>query len=601
MPPLLIDVNSDGTEDIIVAMTNSTVMAFDGLTFKEIWNYTIDNSEIISIPVPGYYNDDKVPDFMIKMQIPGFPVYYYTTTTILNGKTGKPLLETPMEDTMSAQMSGLSITVDGYGNDWFLRWSADCLKKEGSKEKYEFFRNPDSDADLCKLRFNSTLVTSLYAFSQHVGPPGVTLYRSEAWKALEFNNTVDPRKTADDYMIAQSELNGSTDQLVNNHHRQNKNLESEDYQKSNDFYSKVYNNNPQKEDEQQRRDGGNFFNKHLDDMNDKENIQTDDAYDETYDDDDEERLIASRQLNEIRLQRSEKSSNGRFIKNDTNDVQNHLDPSMDYTNGQSKQGNYFTSLQHFGRSNNSEDVSTDYIDFVDNIKEVEALTERRRRRENNFEINAALEQSDSNEVFVNNYKIIGDDLRSHGRKVRNLLAKTIKKDRAVSTKKNERRRKRVDEKKIKKYPGIQRQPPTGILLPALNKKSQDKKNPIDLVFSTYWLPPSSTPFVLLSKDLNCIEKAEEKLGKKLTSLERESTISDCLASRGVSYQSYQEATDKENTRIALGQMTLYRMRLQCVCPEDMLNGQTCKDISNEQKWPEHLGAAVSGYFDSWRK
>ena len=139
LPLLLIDVNLDGTEDIVVTLFNSTIITFNGLTFKEMWNYTIPNTEVISVPIPGYYNDDKIPDLMVKHQYgPGFPVYYYTTTTILDGKSGKPLLNSPMEDTMSGQMSGLSLTVNDFGNDWFLHWSADCLNFEKSREKYDF-------------------------------------------------------------------------------------------------------------------------------------------------------------------------------------------------------------------------------------------------------------------------------------------------------------------------------------------------------------------------------------------------------------------------------------------------------------------------------
>lgn len=188
----------DGIEDIVAAMFNSTIIVYNGLTFEPIWNYTVPNSEIISIPIPGYYNDDNIPDFMVKHQIgSGFPTYYYTVTTIIDGKTGEPLLEKPIEDSLSREMSGLSITVEGFGNDWFLYWSVNCLNYEGIKEKYQFLQNEDfiseSRADLCKLRFNSTLITNLYALSQHVGPPGVSLYFSEDWKTLEYNNSMSPK------------------------------------------------------------------------------------------------------------------------------------------------------------------------------------------------------------------------------------------------------------------------------------------------------------------------------------------------------------------------------------------------------------------------
>ena len=45
VPPVLADINKDGTVDIIMAMFNATVVAFDGETFKIIWQYTFPHSE----------------------------------------------------------------------------------------------------------------------------------------------------------------------------------------------------------------------------------------------------------------------------------------------------------------------------------------------------------------------------------------------------------------------------------------------------------------------------------------------------------------------------------------------------------------------------
>lgn len=44
-PPALVDLNQDGTVDIVVAMFNITVAAFDGETYKQIWHYDFPNSE----------------------------------------------------------------------------------------------------------------------------------------------------------------------------------------------------------------------------------------------------------------------------------------------------------------------------------------------------------------------------------------------------------------------------------------------------------------------------------------------------------------------------------------------------------------------------
>ena len=47
-PPVLIDLNKDGTVDMVNAMFNSTVVAFDGETFKVIWRYDLPDTESYS-------------------------------------------------------------------------------------------------------------------------------------------------------------------------------------------------------------------------------------------------------------------------------------------------------------------------------------------------------------------------------------------------------------------------------------------------------------------------------------------------------------------------------------------------------------------------
>lgn len=78
-PPVLADINGDGVEDIIMAMFNSTVIAFDGFNFRQIWNYSFPMSESYNTPAAGYFNADDIPDFLVKYQHgPGFPIYYYS-------------------------------------------------------------------------------------------------------------------------------------------------------------------------------------------------------------------------------------------------------------------------------------------------------------------------------------------------------------------------------------------------------------------------------------------------------------------------------------------------------------------------------------------
>ena len=304
-------------------MFNSTIIVYNGLTFEPIWNYTVPNSEIISIPIPGYYNDDNIPDFMVKHQIGlGFPTYYYTVTTIIDGKTGKPLLEKPIEDSLSREMSGLSVTVEGFGNDWFLYWSVDCLNYEGIKEKYQFLKSEDfiseSRADICKLRFNSTLITNLYALSQHVGPPGISLYFSEDWKSLEYNNSMNVR------IELLENIPFVTEQSSMNH--KDKNKKNSFKQKLKDSYEtyQQYSNEHKKFapiDSQNILKNGNKWP--------QKNIQTNKYFDILYDENNkinmQEQSIDYQQENEVREQRSN------FNLEFTNQFDNRINNSVKNT------------------------------------------------------------------------------------------------------------------------------------------------------------------------------------------------------------------------------------------------------------------------------
>lgn len=44
-PPVLVDITGDGVRDVVMAMFNSSVIAFDGLTFTKLWEYQQPSSE----------------------------------------------------------------------------------------------------------------------------------------------------------------------------------------------------------------------------------------------------------------------------------------------------------------------------------------------------------------------------------------------------------------------------------------------------------------------------------------------------------------------------------------------------------------------------
>lgn len=129
--------------------------------------------------------------------------------------------------------------------------------------------------------------------------------------------------------------------------------------------------------------------------------------------------------------------------------------------------------------------------------------------------------------------------------------------------------------------GVQKQPPTGILLPSILKSKESTS--VDLVFSTFSLPSYDIPVILVQEDLDCIHRKKILSKKKLQYTKNDDIIKECLNERGVDYNTYQE-------------MIVFRIKLECTCPEDMLPNQSCKNISLHQSWSEHLGLRGNGYF-----
>ncbi|XP_076177555.1 uncharacterized protein LOC143151921 isoform X2 [Ptiloglossa arizonensis] len=611
LPPILVDITLDGIEDIIAAMINSTIIAYNGLTFEPIWNYTVANSEVISIPIPGYYNDDNIPDFMVKHHIGSdFPTYYYTVATIIDGKTGKFLLEKPIEDSLSRQMSGLSISVEGFGNDWFLHWSVDCLTYDEIKEKYPFIKNetpiPEPRADLCKLRLNSTLTTNLYALSQHVGPPGLSLYffedrysRIESYANMPF---VSERSTA---IYKNQNREGNSERvhkdkpdIMNNvpdeiyeEYTMHKKLSPTDFQNdntdniNNDHNWKSKNKWIQK-NVRTNKNGGISY-----DSNSNINLE-------------EEQSMDYSQTDEVREQRS--NNDGKFINNFNtnfnNSVINVISNQSNIINGKSSFEQFHDYITNLNMKNSS--LRKREIDFVQyNVTNTKESTEQTfmdvtQVYTHNFpNITQNKEEDASTEQIFQKKTLKNQNMKRNITGKSKILVKSTNKFKMELHKQKKKRDIKTENNRMYQMYGVQKLPPTGILLPSILESKGITS--VDLIFSRLWLPPSEIPVIPVQEDLNCRKKI--LLERKLQYKQSDEIIKECLIERGISYKMHQEATERENLKISFGQMTIYRMKLECTCPEDMLPNQSCKNISSHQSWSEYLGPHGSGYFKPLHK
>lgn len=75
---------------------------------------------------------------------PGFPIYYYSQTTILSGANGSALLERSIVDSggPNSLLAGLSVS-QTFGGDFFLHWQVACRGIDNPKDPYQFM--PESD------------------------------------------------------------------------------------------------------------------------------------------------------------------------------------------------------------------------------------------------------------------------------------------------------------------------------------------------------------------------------------------------------------------------------------------------------------------------
>jgi hypothetical protein len=97
VPPVLADINNDGTRDIFILTFDGELIMKDGQTFENIWSQKFECHETYTSPSPGYWNDDDVLDFMMIVNLGTFDFYIRSSILILDGKNGNVIwqMDTP--------------------------------------------------------------------------------------------------------------------------------------------------------------------------------------------------------------------------------------------------------------------------------------------------------------------------------------------------------------------------------------------------------------------------------------------------------------------------------------------------------------------------
>ncbi|KAK5640326.1 hypothetical protein RI129_011137 [Pyrocoelia pectoralis] len=609
-PGVLVDITGDGVLDIVCAMYNATVVAINGDTYSQIWNYSIPNSQTLSVPTPGYFNDDNVTDFLIKYQTGSdFPTYYYSQTYILNGKTGVPFYKSPVFDSVGSQMGGLTLGMEGLGFDAFVYWIADCKNFEGRQSMFEFIPGSSirqqSHADICKLRFNSTMSTKLYALNQFDQPPGIELYNSEKRLDLEYNNSKQPIDVIKAYLTKHPEVQFQLpDSTVNDDYDQNQDVTVPNikYKDGSSFrhkdngqglirdFSRTENKRRKNSDQQQPKFELDYDSPEnwqtskistfpIDDLGSDYNTYLDDEAPNVYN----KKIIAPSANN--RDPRSKYATTANPVPTD---AQTESSGIYDYKNIEKAH----TRLLH-----DLNDLPSDIL------KDTYFKNREHQLRKSRFEQRDLKSHEERMKESADIHKIIEEEKRSTVNLLETLWDLESEKELRERENNNWRSKRNINYN----FTGIPRLTSVGALASPLNSS----KNAIDLVLITYWINPKKGAKVLLEEDFRCIN---EKLKVALTSKENirpvdkemleEMFMKECLEKRGVVLKIH--TNDNNNNfknfpynqvlRLGYGQMTVYRLQIECLCLSEV--GIRCLKFLplQEQPWPSYMGRFGDGVF-----
>ncbi|EAR01704.1 PQQ-binding-like beta-propeller repeat protein [Maribacter sp. HTCC2170] len=114
-PGVWVDINSDGTYDIVTNAVDGRLLAFDGKSYEPIWSVSVPNTEAYSSVAVGRFTDDDIPDFFVSYAQGVWPDLEWSKQVMVNGSNGK----VEYEDTLGFYQLSTPVVVDltGDGKD----------------------------------------------------------------------------------------------------------------------------------------------------------------------------------------------------------------------------------------------------------------------------------------------------------------------------------------------------------------------------------------------------------------------------------------------------------------------------------------------------
>ena len=87
-PPVLVDVNQDGTLDIVAISHASTISAIDGKSYKQLWQQSFPGRESSNSFAVGHFTRKDQVEILGIIDSGTWPIYSYAQQVILDGATG---------------------------------------------------------------------------------------------------------------------------------------------------------------------------------------------------------------------------------------------------------------------------------------------------------------------------------------------------------------------------------------------------------------------------------------------------------------------------------------------------------------------------------
>ncbi|CAH0546377.1 unnamed protein product [Brassicogethes aeneus] len=590
---ILADITGDDVFDIIMALYNSTVVAFDGKTFSQIWNFTVPNGETNVSPIPGYFNSDDIPDFMvIYKKFDSILGYHYTETYILDGKSGKPIYPAAGKS-ITSQINGVILSAEGYGFDSYVYWTSECVQNNGNLNKN------------CLQQENASTIFHLNALNQFHDQPGFIIYDSANASKLEFNNTKSAIKHIKEYYT-----NHPKPQYTNNNNIINNPGQSE--------VNENYNVNPRPIDV--KKYGSSSF-RHKDNRNGiikdfsipNQQFQDGPKYDTNYEQEDPDwaddmdpalfyDAIPYNQKPNIpynanlpdkgndRDPRSkQKASSAAHI------ATNRETKSKKKNLSENKYGIYDYQNIKNARSRLSNDINNTPTNI---LKDTYFKNEESRLKKSRFEqrdINDRQDRIKENEEIK---KIIEKQKESMKNMSYSLWDLESEKEEEEKENNLYRAKRDVDvgSNKIRKISSI------GAVLNPINATNSSLDS-IDLVFIVYWQQEFNNQKELLKMEIQeCIDdklrKSSEDNSPKTTTIEEQKAVFQAECNEEQTNMKNEFDFFNDLFQLKLGQMTVYRINIKCECENLDSKKEKCPKFLpyERQSWPQYLGKLGDGVF-----